>query len=153
MGSVNGTRRKRGRPPKFSEAIADEICRLVEVGNYLETAALCCGVGHTTVRRWLRDGKRQKTGQKHEFWTAYKKAEGRAQGQALARIRRAGGEHWQAEAWFLERKWPDKWGRRERREVTGKGGGPIEYRDAAAAAKHEIEAALGLYADDDTTSS
>ena len=33
---------------------------------------------------------------------------------------------WRASAWRLERKFPDRWGRRERTELSGPGGGPIQ---------------------------
>ncbi len=32
---------------------------------------------------------------------------------------------WRASAWRLERKFPDRWGRREKVEVSGEGGGPV----------------------------
>ena len=33
---------------------------------------------------------------------------------------------WRASAWRLERKFPDRWGRRERTELSGPDGGPIQ---------------------------
>lgn len=36
---------------------------------------------------------------------------------ALGRIRSAGKRQWQAEAWYLERRWPDLFGRYDRRNV------------------------------------
>jgi len=43
---------------------------------------------------------------------------------------------WQAAAWRLERKYPDKWGRR-RVEVTGPGGGPVQTQAVPSAFRQE----------------
>ena len=48
---------------------------------------------------------------------------------------------WRAAAWRLERKFPNRWGRHDRHEVTGPDGGPIQ---------HEVTIA-DLLADDDDT--
>lgn len=36
---------------------------------------------------------------------------------------------WRAAAFILERRHPDRWGRQERREISGPGGGPIRTED------------------------
>jgi len=43
-------------------------------------------------------------------------------------IRNASRDTWQAAAWWLERTFPDRWGRRDRMAVehSGRDGGPIE---------------------------
>lgn len=46
------------------------------------------------------------------FSDAVEKAQAEGEMMALARISRAGTEHWQADAWRLERKFPKRWGRR-----------------------------------------
>lgn len=47
----------------------------------------------------------------------------------VGRIREAARapKHWTAAAWYLERKHPERWGRR-RLEITGPEGDPIELR-------------------------
>jgi hypothetical protein len=35
---------------------------------------------------------------------------------------------WQADAWHLERRLPDQWGRKERLEHTGMAGGPLQIQ-------------------------
>jgi len=43
----------------------------------------------------------------------------------VAIIETAAPRNWQAAAWWLERKNYDRWGRKERTELVGEGGGPV----------------------------
>lgn len=116
MGGPGSGRKKAppGRPTKFTVELGNDIVRWVQAGNYVETAAGSCGVTPGTVRRWMRDGARAKKGALHDFSRAIKKAEYLAHSQGLARLRSHGGKSWQADAWFLERRWPHLWGRKDR---------------------------------------
>lgn len=67
-----------------------------------------------------------------EFRDAVQEAEADAKVGALARIQKAGREGtWQADAWYLERKYPREFGRRIH-EVSGPEGGSVEVADARA---------------------
>lgn len=104
-----------GRPTKLNEKLHTEIVTLIENGNYLETAACAAGVDVATVRRWLKRGARAASGPYAEFCAAVKTAEAIAEARSLRRIRSAAiNGVWQADAWYLERKFPSKWGRWER---------------------------------------
>lgn len=46
-----------GRPCKLTPEVAERICALVREGQYLTTAAAVCGVGESTVYRWLGEGE------------------------------------------------------------------------------------------------
>lgn len=117
---VQGGRPKKahGRPSKLTPEIQRDIVDLVKTGNYFETAANACGIGNSTARRWLYDGARQKTGKYRRFRDAVVKAEAFAEASAVSRIRQHGAKVWQAEAWYLERRMPRKWGRWERKDDT-----------------------------------
>jgi len=47
-----------------------------------------------------------------DFADAVKKAEAEAEANALKAIKDATPQNWQAGAWYLERKYPDRFGRR-----------------------------------------
>ena len=113
-GRGSGPRRKKGRPTKLNDEVHREVVKLIEAGNYVDTAAACCNVTAVTLRAWLRRGGRERKGRYRRFLIDVKKAEALAEARALVRIRQAGGKVWQAEAWYLERKFPLKWGRWER---------------------------------------
>jgi transposase len=70
----------------------------------------------------LKKGREGKNGKYVEFFNAIKEAEAVAENSYLEKIQKAAeGDPekdikpvWQAAAWYLERKHPDRWGRRER---------------------------------------
>ena len=49
-----------------------------------------------------------------------------AQNRNVVLIQKAAQTNWQASAWYLERSDPTNWGKRERHEVSGPDGKPIE---------------------------
>ncbi|MFF4195180.1 hypothetical protein [Nonomuraea sp. NPDC001831] len=48
-----------GRPTKLTPELQDQLCRHVEAGHFLSTAADLCGVGRSTVHRWLAQGEEE----------------------------------------------------------------------------------------------
>jgi len=63
-----------------------------------------------------------------EFFAEIDKAQGLAVATRLNRLQKAAqGGAWQADAWWLERRFPKEFGRRQ--EITGPDGGPIMVTD------------------------
>lgn len=120
----------RGRPSKLTAKVRNHLVEAIEAGNYVETAVRACGIGTSTYYRWMETGEADLAHDKdsiyRELWEAVKKAEATAEEKALKQIRSAAPEHWQAAAWYLERKFPNRWGRKERVEHTGKDGEAIQ---------------------------
>ncbi|MDP3937833.1 MAG: hypothetical protein Q8R92_06825 [Deltaproteobacteria bacterium] len=58
---------------------------------------------------------------------SYRRTTTKADGAVVTEERLLAPE-WTANAWHLERKHPERWGRKERVEHTGKDGGPIDAR-------------------------
>ena len=73
-------------------------------------AAIRAGTSERTLYRWLAQGRR---GRKPfvAFMSALKKAEADSEAVAVVAIRDAADKHWQAAAWWLERKFPESWAR------------------------------------------
>lgn len=114
------SRRKGGRPEGSGIKLTPELQALVvahlAAGNYLETAAQAAGVDKTTLYDWLKKGSTGKepyAGFSHAVVDAQAKAEARD----VQRMDAHGFTNWQAVAWRLERRHPDRWGRKERVEV------------------------------------
>lgn len=81
---------------------------------------------------------------------AVKRSETTAEIGAVAGILSAGREgNWQALAWFLERKYSERWGRKERvlQELTGKDGAPLQVEskiDMSKLSDKELRVIAGL---------
>lgn len=125
-----------GRPTKLDVDLTQRILDAVLEGNYLETAAQAAGIGKTTLYRWLRRGddaealvaehldEDQAGADAYEhldpaewpyldFRHALKSAEAFAETELLRRTI-TGGRGWQAYMTVLERRHPERWGRRDR---------------------------------------
>lgn len=109
----------------------------VKAGNYIETAAAWAGISKDTLYNWLKKGARSRRGKFRAFAEAMEKAQAEAEMRDIQTIGQAAlSGNWQASAWRLERKFPKKWGRVDRSEVTGKDGGPVEVKGEVTGSEH-----------------
>ena len=120
------------RPTKCTPEVIAEYCRcIVEEQVSLQAAAALAGIdSYATIQNWRRlgeAGKRPYT----TFLVAEKKALADWEQQRLQRMD-AAGPNWTREAWKLERRMPDKYGKRERVEHVGDGGGPVKIEHGTA---------------------
>lgn len=111
-----------GRPCKLTPAVEKRICKALAAGNTRTDSARLADVGLTTLMVWLRRGKAQKSGPFRQLLQAVKKAESEAVAKRVARIDAAAAKgNWQADAWWLERRRPKDFGRKDSHEVTHRG--------------------------------
>lgn len=108
------------RPTKLTREVQERILQAVQAGNYLDTAAQYAGIDASTMRRWVVKGEAANAPEPYRtFCTALKSARATAEVRSVALIQSAASNGtWQAAAWYLERSYPDRWGR-TRVEVTG----------------------------------
>ena len=122
--------RKRGRKTIFTPEIQNRIVQSLLACNYVETACAFAGIGVTAFYDWLNRGAR---GQKpfDEFSKAVRDAQAQAEMKLIISIeKKANGRapkfdmkgkvieqaiesDWRAGAWILERKFPERWGKRD----------------------------------------
>lgn len=110
----------------IDEGIRSRLLQAIRLGSYIEHACFYAGIDSSTFRKW-----RQKAEQEIEpyksFWKEVQLAESEAIMRRLARIEKTAEEgNWQADAWVLERKYPDKFGRRDRINVNLDPNKPVE---------------------------
>lgn len=122
------------RKSKLNEELINRAAELVNAGHYDNTVFTCLGIGETTWYRWINLGEEDFLNGKNtivaKFWESVSKARAAAEIRNLEIVQTAANDDWKAAAWFLERKYNEKWGRKEKTELTGKNGGPVEISNA-----------------------
>jgi hypothetical protein len=103
---------------KLSSSVEQAICQAILAGSSIEVAAEYVGIGRRTFYRWCSRGRKAKRGVFWHFWHALKKARAAAEVRTVARLLDAAPQTWQAAAWWLERKAPNRWALRDRRELN-----------------------------------
>ena len=99
-----------GRKSKYTPEVVDKIVQALKLGAAYEDACNYAGISFETFRTWRA--------RYPAFLEAIKAAEGQATVHWLAAIEKAAREgNWQAAAWKLERRYPDRYGRKERVDV------------------------------------
>lgn len=106
---------------KYCPEMVKEFCEHLEEGGKRTDACEMVGIVYDTFLEWFRDPR------KPEFAEAVKKAEARWKLNAIKRIHRAGARTWQANAWLLERKFPEEYALRVKNQLSGPNGGPIPF--------------------------
>ena len=104
------------RRTKLTPDTKEDIVNALRAGNSRRDSALYAGVSETTFYSWMSRG-REGEPLYAEFLEAVEKAEAQSVVRNVAIIQRAAEETWQAAAWWLERKRPDDWGRRQRMDI------------------------------------
>lgn len=103
-----------GRPSDIADAeVLAEFFAAVEAGNYIETAAELAGISYDSVHRWLKRGE-QGEDPFAAFSKTVKRLTRRAEALAVKRVMAAGEDprFWAASMTYLERRHPERWGRR-----------------------------------------
>ena len=131
------------RPTKLTPEVIEEICNWLKLGYYQEDAATMAGISASTYYDWMKKGddaqKALESGDSsslpatqerdevevvnmfQEFSEAVKKARAEAEGAHIRNIRKAADNgNWQASAWWLERSFPQKWGKRSTLDLRDK---------------------------------
>lgn len=103
------------RPTKLTPELQAQICKHLLDGNFVETVCDFVGIDKPTFYDWIKRGERgwqsDIDGGYVEFSNAVKRAISLIEMQTMGELK-SGGMNWQAKAWWLERRHPDKWGNR-----------------------------------------
>lgn len=118
----------RGRPSKLTEELKANLTKVIAAGNYYQAACDYVGISYSIFREWIVKGEQAKSGKYFDFSEAVKKAEAQAEIRMVQEWQKQMPENWQAIATFMERRYPDRWGRQDKSklELTGKDGGAIK---------------------------
>lgn len=102
-----------GAKGKYCPEIVEKIAACIAKGNYANVACALAGINDSTYYDWLKDES------KPEFSNAIKEAEALAEQTALEAIQ--SDPSWQSKAWFLERKFKDRWAKTETQKIEHSG--------------------------------
>lgn len=138
---------------ELTDEMIMEIAKLVEAGNYISVACAASGIHRATYQAWMHTGQRvsarlEATEQEidpDEYppdlipadvepyeWQCYKlfwvleTSEAKAEATAVILIRKQMPEQWTAAMTFLERRYPDRWRKRQTFEQVTIDGGSID---------------------------
>ena len=128
---------ERGRPSKLTEEVKDKLVKAISQGNYYEAACSYAGITYATFRNWMNEGEEATDGEYFDFFDTIKKAESAAELRMVQEWQKHVPNNWQAIATFMERRYPDRWGRRERRDVNVSGEMGIKIVDDVSKCKKE----------------
>lgn len=118
--------KRKTRPSKLTPEIEATICEYIATGNYRQVAGRAAGISKSTFEYWMRRGRDEPGTIYERFVISVEEAEGRAELHAVKLIIQAAAGDAKHAQWWLERKFPERWGRKDRLALTGKNDGPIE---------------------------
>lgn len=98
-------------PRKLTPAKIEAVAAIIVQGNFRKTAARLIGVTPFTFSRWMRLGRRYPGGLYGTLRQVVLAAEAEAEGRAVAAVLAAGRGDAKYLCWWLERKFPQRWGR------------------------------------------
>lgn len=108
-------------PPIGTHSIITDVkaveafLKAIRDGNYLETSAKLAGISKSAIYEWLERAE-QGEDPYTRFADALKNAEAMAEAQDVANVRaagKAGPQFWAASMTYLERRHPERWGKRQ----------------------------------------
>ena len=118
------------RPLKLTPQRQKRLADALAVGNTYENACAAAGIDYATFRRWMVRGEAESRGQFSQFCEVITRAEAEAEHNAITIIRKAAETDWRAAVWWLERRFPHRWGKRARLSVTQRTEGQLTVQHA-----------------------
>lgn len=127
--ATKSTGRPLGRPCLLDKKMHDRLVSLVAGGNYYTVACAACNISYEVFNHWMRIGinlaKDYDNGKEIpkdrlkylHFLHDIKKAEAFVETQVVGKI--LVDKDWKAQMTYLERKYPDRWGRVDRQKHEG----------------------------------
>lgn len=126
------------RKPILTFDMIEEAEKLLKEGHYAKTVANYFGISEQTWYNWYNKGEEYSQMEDDElinkpnavlyieFFESIKRANSRAEMDALNVIHKHSKRKWQAAAWFLERRFRDRWGKPHPDEVGSEGKAQLE---------------------------
>lgn len=100
------------RPSKLTKQVESDLTVLLAQGVPIKLAASATNVSPRSVRRWLHEGDlRERVAELRTARRVDPDGSGaRLEARLAVLILKASEHDWRASAWWLERRWPERWG-------------------------------------------
>jgi hypothetical protein len=156
---------RNSKPKRFTADVRAKILATVRIGNYRETACRRARISDRTLRDWVERGAKELDeieslmGRKEagedvtipelsefaQFALDLEDAEAKCEQACVGVVLDGDTEDVR---WFMERRWPRRWGKLATRvELSGPDGGPIEVEDARRQLLERLTAQLDRTSD------
>jgi transposase len=107
---------------KLTDDRTAQICTLLRAGTTVDLAAEATGISRRTFYDWLERDP--------DFRQSVDEAKAQAEATLVARVAKASAAgSWQAAAWLLERRWPQRWAKGPRPESNELANDPFAFLD------------------------
>jgi hypothetical protein len=121
---------------KLTPSVERKIFQAIRAGNYKETACKWAGIARQTLYVWIKKGEADIEAGKDKtiyakFVRGLNEALAGAEVHNVAVIQKAAEKQWQASAWMLERRHPERWGRNDKHRLEVKA--EVEIDDSSSA--------------------
>lgn len=115
-----------GRKLTLNNELIKKCGVLLKAGNTYRATCSYLGIAERTFFRWLSEGETADNGIKRQFWQTIKASEAEVDLRNIITIQKAAQTDWRAAAWFLERRFPQRWGRKRSSNLTGMEREPVD---------------------------
>jgi hypothetical protein len=119
----------------YNRVLHERLCAMVAVGVPIATACQAESINRSTYYEWRKRGQ---AGEQPfaTFWADMQASLARAEASVVQRVTSASLDDWRAGAWYLERRFPQRYRQKQTLTVTK---GPSDMSDA------ELDAAIAKY--------
>ena len=104
---------------KYTPEMVKQLIKYVEGGSYIVVACRAVGIAEKTFYEWFKKGEAG-IDPYSKLSKSIKMAKAKAEIKNIEIIQKAAGKNWQASMALLERKYPQRWARRDKLEVKTK---------------------------------
>ena len=126
-----------GRPTLITDELVDKILANLATGNYVKPSVEATGIDYTTFRAWIAKGEADKgAGRETPFSKLIDRlahAQAAAEANIVGELRKA--EDWRAQAFILERRHRERWGKDEQQTKVA-----VQVQIPESLAQHVLEA-------------
>lgn len=106
-----------GRPSKLTPKLAKTILEAIANGSHFHPACAAAGIAGSTATNWIERGRQHiSEGIRSDyalFTEALMQAAAKGEAAIVSEIREHNRQDWRAGAFLLERRHPDRWGKKE----------------------------------------